>query len=211
MMRGVAAGNRAGVGRRIAMATLSAALVAGVLSACDSATPGPTEPPVSPTPTVAVSPDPTPSETPLAEPTKPPEMARSDELGAVAAAEYFMALFNYVLATGDLTEWNQASDPDCRFCSNVRDDVGPVYASGGRYDGGVVALSDAKVIGFDETLRVHAVQLAFVGAPGAVVDSAGNTTDTVDAASGYLVLDVGYTNNGWRLVTGGVHDQPVAP
>ncbi|GIG41906.1 hypothetical protein [Cellulomonas phragmiteti] len=51
-------------------------------------------------------------------------MATNDEVGAVAAAEYFVVdLYNHVHASLDLTEWRAMSDPECRFCSSVLSDV----------------------------------------------------------------------------------------
>ena len=51
-------------------------------------------------------------------------MARADEAGALAAAQYFMGdLYWYMYATGDSTEWAALADDGCIFCSNVLSDV----------------------------------------------------------------------------------------
>ena len=41
----------------------------------------------------------------------------------MAVAEYFVLLYPYVYATGDLAEWNALSDPDCKFCASVVDNA----------------------------------------------------------------------------------------
>ncbi len=69
-------------------------------------------------------------------PTHPPEWQTGNNVGALAAATYFMELYNYVIATGDLTEWDAVSDPGCEYCASVHDDVAALVDAGGRYDGG---------------------------------------------------------------------------
>lgn len=54
--------------------------------------------------------------------------------GAAAAAAYFLQLYPYAYATGDLVEWSAMSDAACGFCSNVRDDVTRIASSGHRDD-----------------------------------------------------------------------------
>ncbi|CED92171.1 DUF6318 family protein, partial [Actinomyces succiniciruminis] len=43
--------------------------------------------------------------------------------GAATAATYFLNLFPYVFATGDLDAWQNMSDDNCEFCNNVASDV----------------------------------------------------------------------------------------
>ena len=54
---------------------------------------------------------------------KPERPAALDEPpsveGAVAVAEYFLLLYPYVYATGDLADWNALSHPECIFCASV--------------------------------------------------------------------------------------------
>src|SRR5690554_3704314 len=49
-------------------------------------------------------------------PAPPDAMRRDDVAGAEAAAQYFLQLYPYVYATGDLSEWEAMSDPECVFC-----------------------------------------------------------------------------------------------
>ena len=209
MMRGVAAGERTRTGgRAVGAALLAVGLTAllAVTGGCDSSEPEPTPSSIAPT---TSSPTPTPTETPLAEPTMPPEMDRDDEAGAVAAAEYFMELLNYTIQTGDLDSWAEVADRNCGFCLNVSNDLGPIYAEGGRYSGGTITVSTARLVGFDETLRVHAIEVAYEETESRVLDGEGNVVDQSAARSGWLVLDVGATSDGWRLLTGDARDKPV--
>ena len=97
-----------------------------------TATPSPSVTPAeSPTPT----PSPTPTETPVVDVTvKPERPAALDEPpsveGAVAVAEYFLLLFPYVNATGDLSDWSALSHADCIYCTNVAARVNEKFGLG---------------------------------------------------------------------------------
>ena len=75
-------------------------------------------------------------------PDKPAQMSENSPEGAVAAAEYFISLYPYVYATGDLTEWDAMSEEGCVFCGSVHDNVTELHESGGWADP-----ADIKVVG----------------------------------------------------------------
>ncbi len=132
-------GNRPSVRARLAGATaaLAVLMTLGACSPAASPEPAPTTTASSPSPTP--SPEPTlgetaePSPEPSPSPTdpndrsellvEPEEMENVDEEGAVAAAKYFMGLFEYAYLTGDLDKWEEMSLEGCGFCSNVADAV----------------------------------------------------------------------------------------
>jgi len=105
-------------------------LVAGaaLLVGC-SPEPGtaPSPPTTSPraTASAAASPAPSPTPTPTMpapapSPTPPPEMSRDDEVGAVAAATYFLTeLYTYTLTSQDTTAWLAMSHAECLYCKSV--------------------------------------------------------------------------------------------
>ncbi len=104
------------------------------LAAC-SAAPEPTQTGTVPAPptsseTPTRTPTPTATTTSMVAPTHPSEWETGNNAGALAAATYFMELYNYVNATGDLTEWDAASDPGCEYCAAVHDDASEVVRSG---------------------------------------------------------------------------------
>jgi len=55
--------------------------------------------------------------------------------GAEAVATYFLQLYPYVYATGDLIEWKALSHVECVFCKSVIDNVGALHAKGGSDQG----------------------------------------------------------------------------
>ena len=64
-------------------------------------------------------------------PVRPPEMDENTQMGAIAAAVYFMKLYPYAYATGDLTQWQAMSEPECVFCASVVTNVTNLHAAGG--------------------------------------------------------------------------------
>ncbi|QDB80004.1 hypothetical protein FE251_11900 [Georgenia wutianyii] len=135
---------RALMTRRMAAAVLATGLLLAGCSSGDgqpeptgSATDVSSESPSSTEPTTAA-----PGPTPWPEPTRPTAMERDDIEGAKAAAEYFLALYPYVYATGDLEEWQAMSHPECQFCAAVADDVSELHSSGGYGVGGEIVVAE---------------------------------------------------------------------
>ncbi|MBU4335786.1 MAG: hypothetical protein KJ548_04360, partial [Actinobacteria bacterium] len=82
------------------------------------------------TPTVPVTATPT-LPAPMASPARPDEWRGTGEIGAQAAAVWFVRdLYSYVVETNDLTDWQALSEPDCEFCQSVVDDVGKGVQTG---------------------------------------------------------------------------------
>lgn len=84
---------------------------------------------VSASPVASAGPSPSPSPTAtwpvvVALPTPPAEMARDDEVGAVAAARYFVTdLYRYTMASQDATAFDAVSHPECQFCASVHTSI----------------------------------------------------------------------------------------
>jgi hypothetical protein len=165
-------------------------------------TPAPTPPP-APTAEAVVEEEPQ----ILAPPERPAEMDRVDEVGAVAAAEYFLELSSYVFATGDLEEWKRISADNCGFCASVRQDIEEVYGAGERYVGGAITTDGGRVVGIDQMLAIYGVELPFTAASGQRLDAQGREVEDIAADQGYFVLDViPASDRGWVLLAGVVRD-----
>ena len=67
-------------------------------------------------------------------PERPAEADQHDMAGAVAAAEYFITLYPYVYATGDLTDFRAMSAATCKFCNTVITKVTDMHTAGGWID-----------------------------------------------------------------------------
>lgn len=171
-------------------------------------------PPTTPSPTVTEvepSPTPTPTPTPVApesvEPERPTAMDVVDEEGAAAVAAYFLELYPYVYATGDLEEWKALSHPECIFCASVVTNVEAERVAGGRSEGGLLSINSEDSIeirpGFF-SVTIEATQTAGISyaADGSVVDRA-------EASASVLTFVILEEGAGWSVRE--VQADPVAP
>ena len=68
------------------------------------------------------------------EPQRPAQADQRDLTGAIAAADYFITLYPYVYATGDLTAFRAMSDATCKFCDSVITNTTSMHTAGGWVD-----------------------------------------------------------------------------
>lgn len=127
--------------RTLVTALAVALLTGGCLGDEDVARPTEAATPTAVTTSALPSPTPTPTIDVATHPQRPDAMAMRGPDGAAAAASYFMTLYPYVLATGDLIEWDALSADTCDFCANTRSEVQRLQAAGQRSVGGVTVLS----------------------------------------------------------------------
>ncbi|TRW46272.1 DUF6318 family protein [Georgenia yuyongxinii] len=136
--------------RRVTVRAVAVVAAVMMLAAC-SATADPAESTPSGTATASAKPseptepsatvDPTVSAPPEAKkPERPDAMRRDDVAGAEAAAQYFLLLYPYVYASGDLAEWEAMSHPECVFCAGVFESVEELHGRGGYAEGGEIAI-----------------------------------------------------------------------
>lgn len=191
--------------------TCIAVLVAAVISGCGGAEQTPNDrqtPPIRPsTESPSLTPTPTADEI-LTEPereypeppVRPAEMARDDVDGAVAAAEYFLMLYPYVYATGDLGEWEAMSHPDCKFCGSVLENVERIHSGGGYVVDESIELevirtltpaTDSGRVGVD--LLMSSKESAEYNVDDAVVTA-------WPAGDNLVMLDLSYEGARWRVI-----------
>lgn len=180
------------------------ALVVGigvVLGGCSTAAPE-----VEKTPSVvseAPSPTSTPTPTPTGpvKPERPADMDRTDEVGAAAAATYFLELYPYVMATGDLEEWERISLVDlCEFCVKVSADVASQQAARTTYSGGDVEVDVTKTYPLDTLLGAFPVDVVLSQDASVIADEGGNVVDSSESASGPLRVEVMNDGVAWLLL-----------
>ncbi|MFD1504701.1 hypothetical protein FE374_12175 [Georgenia yuyongxinii] len=184
-----------GEGRRRAMAH-AVAVVAAVmmLAACsanaDPAEPTPSSATMSPEPSESTESTETADLTPEVEkPTPPDAMRRDDVAGAEAAAQYFLELYPYVYATGDLAEWEAMSHPDCTFCASASESARKLTQEGGHQAGGRLVFNflDSRAPSSDGDffvvwLDAHEEALRRVDSSGLVIASHDGTLVEFDVA-----------------------------
>jgi len=121
---------------------LALAVSAGLLlSACDGGE-DPTDPPTtetseSTTPTeVTTEPTDVPTPPEVEAPTPAPEASVDDHVGAIWAVRYFMDLYTYMRQTGDTSQFEAMSAPECEFCTGAVENALEIHETGGWVEGG---------------------------------------------------------------------------
>lgn len=158
-----------------------AGLVVGVglaLSACTGPPDADPSPPGEPT-SAAPSPSPSPSPSGPAKPERPDAMKRKDAKGAAAAAEYFIELYPYVMATGDTEEFEAMSHRACGFCEELARQASAIQDAGEIFVGGATAVEMTKEYRRDEVTGIYPFDSRIT-----------QEAQTITAADGRIVLDV---------------------
>lgn len=185
-------GSTAGVWRRVVPAIVGVALVVG----CTGGGTGPGEstgPPV-----VEVTPTPTPSPTPVVKPEPPAAMSEPTTDGAIAAATYFLQLYDYAFSAGDAGPLMAMAGETCTYCSYVDEQVQSMV------DGGyssvrtpaTVIRSDSTEIREDEWFRVS---LRAEQGPLVTVGPDGTREQTSDGGLADFVFAISWTGDKWRV------------
>ncbi|MFC8190219.1 DUF6318 family protein [Cellulomonas sp. NPDC057328] len=135
-------------------AAVAATVLVGLMTAGCTGDATPTGPTGTHSPSASAdAPSATPTASPAPDvsvpPARPDAMATPSADGAAAAASYFLQLYPYAYASGDLSEWDSMSDPACGFCTNVRSNVTRLQETGHRDDEStvtVVSQSAAEIV-----------------------------------------------------------------
>ncbi|GAA2720072.1 DUF6318 family protein [Cellulomonas aerilata] len=156
---------------------------------------------VSPSPSASPTPSPTATATPPASPPPPPaDLARTDEVGAAAAATYFLTLYAYTMQTGDVSAWDAMSSPGCGFCSRTRDFALGVSAAGETFTGTDISVSSTFVYPLDPLLEAYPVDATFTQAAGEHRNAQGELLSTSPPDSGTFGVDVTRVSGGWKVL-----------
>lgn len=162
----------------------------------------PTEEPSSPEPTS----EPGPGPTPWPEPTRPAAMDRDDIEGAIAAAEYFLALYPYIYATGDVSTWDEMSHPECVFCKGAADEVTELFESGGYGDGGTFEIDDIAALPPDDEYAHFRVTITGREAEAFSYSGSGEVIAQTSGGSGHF--NFAMVNQDGQWVTRGISVEP---
>jgi hypothetical protein len=185
-----------GAAMRIAGLVLAAGLV---LSACTGAAPDPevsTGPTGDPTPTASASPSPSVPTTPE----RPEAMEREDAEGAAAAAEYFIELYPYVMATGDTGEFEAMSHRACGFCDDALEQAKKIRIRHETWSGGEIRTVLLETYVRDEITGVYPLDFEVEQDAARITDAEGTTVfEGEDERSTYRV-ELGRTSDKWVVV-----------
>lgn len=77
-------------------------------------------------------------------PVKPALADENSKEGLEAFTKYWFELLSYGYETGDVTEWQALSAPDCSYCVNVRKRIDDSYSSGGWQVGAKISVGSVE-------------------------------------------------------------------
>ena len=135
---------------------------------------------------------------------KPERPAGMDEFtveGAVATGEHYLSLYPYMYATGDLSDWQAMSTPDCGFCNNVINNVTELHSSGGWGDPWQQEVVAESYGVSEEDPNVWAASFHFSHSESLDHDGTGGTS-TVKAEDLAFVLQMRWTGQTWIVEQG---------
>jgi hypothetical protein len=196
--------------RRRSLAVGVVLAVGWVVAGCTGGgDPGPSpsvEEPVVPSP--SETPEPTPTESGPVKPERPAAMERDDAEGAAAAAEYFLELYPYVMATGDTTEWDAMTWAEtCGFCTGVKSDATEIAEAGDRFSGGGLTLSNGDVGEFDDLVGGFPILYDYTQDPHVRARADGTVESEDDGSSGRFQIDVLKRDDQWLVLAVGTVDE----
>ncbi|BDA65289.1 hypothetical protein MANAM107_21230 [Actinomyces capricornis] len=139
--------------------------------------------------------------TPL--PDRPVGMDEDSPAGAIATAEYFVQLYPYVYATGDLTEWRAMTRKDCAFCTSVIDNVTELHSKGGWTEFWTPAVSQTQYVEPGAGSDYSRVDIAIKQEETRTYDGTGGEPKMGEARDRVVViLAMKYENGRW-IIRGG--------
>ncbi|MFE7505112.1 DUF6318 family protein [Promicromonospora sp. NPDC057488] len=166
------------------------------LSAC-TGSPGEPEASASsvedPTPVVSASPSPTVP----AKPERPEAMNRKDAKGAAAAAEYFIELYPYVMATGDVEEFEAMSHRACGFCEDALEQAEKLRSRNEAWTGGEIKSVLRETYERDEITGLYPLDFEVEQAAARITDSRGATVFEGEDERATYRVELGLRDGDW--------------
>lgn len=169
------------------------------LSACTSSPPDPEASASSadePTPVASASPSPTAP----AKPERPEAMNRKDAEGAAAAAEYFIELYPYVMATGDIEEFESMSHRACGFCEDALEDIARFEAEEQTYAGGETSAEVLTSYARDDLTGIYPFDMLIEQEASEVADSKGAEVSSASRSSSEVRVEMGRRDGVWVVI-----------
>ena len=134
-------------------------------------------------------------------PERPAGMDENTPEGAIATGEYFLSLYPYMHATGDLSDWQAMSTPDCGFCNSVITKVTKLHDAGGWVDPWPQEAVATHYGVADEDPNVWVVTFHLSHETGVRHDGSGGTS-TVKAEDITFLLQLRWTGHTWTVEEG---------
>jgi len=190
-----------GGGRRRLLAVGIVVAAGCLVAACTGGEPEPT-PPVETSVAPSPTPTPEPTETGPTKPDRPAAMDRDDAEGAAAAAEYFIGMYPYVMATGDLTEWEAMAHAECDACTDLAADAKRRAENGDTFTGGVTTarVVDPEKYYRDEATGIFPLDVEVIEEATTITSSSGETLYDAPRSEYTRRVEMGRNDGSWVVV-----------
>lgn len=189
--------------RGLMRSTLTIVALSGLIGCTGTPEPDPTPAPGINTPSASPSAEPTesePADTEVEKPERPAAMDREDVEGAAAAAEYFIELYPYVMATGDTEEYEAMSHEACGFCDGVIADATNIHENHRTYTGGITHATIEERYRRDDLTGAWPLDINVRQEKATVLDSEGQELADTAAHEGLVRVEIGLKDNQWVVV-----------
>ncbi|WP_419707920.1 DUF6318 family protein [Promicromonospora sp. NFX87] len=155
-----------------------------------------TGPTGDPTPTASASPSPS---VPT-KPERPEAMERDDAEGAAAAAEYFIELYPYVMATGDTEEFEAMSHRACGFCEQALRDTARIQDRDQRFVGGTTEVKVLDQYLRDDLTGIYPLDVEVTQEASTTLDPAGSAVASAEPQTSAHRVEVAQKDGRWVVV-----------
>ena len=131
-------------------------------------------------------------------PDKPENLGEDSLEAAVAAAVYFLRLYQYAFVTGDTKDFEAISSPQCVYCQSALKSMKNLHADGGWGDPWSVTVESVKYYDPNPGYDYSRVDITLSWGETVSHSGDGQTTNTEPPEeSKTFILAMGYTNSGW--------------
>lgn len=188
---------RAMAGPRAFLRRVAVVVALGTLAGCT----GNADADPSPTTTVGAEPSPSASaDAEVEKPERPAAMDRDDAEGAAAAAEYFIELYPYVMATGDTEEFEGMSHEACGFCADALKSLAANEEAGYAYIGGAVSVNILEVFEQDALTGLIPIDVKVSQSTSSTFDESGNQIASAPREVNKSRVEVAKAGSRWVIV-----------
>ena len=141
----------------------------------------------------------------MAAPERPENMDEDSPEGAVATGSYFVQLYPYVYATGDLEQWRAMTRQDCLFCGSVITNVTSLHDSGGWKDPWVHTITETGYSDPGPGSEYSRVDIVFSQEAAYTYDGTGAEPEVAEPHSGTVIIfAMKYVEGHWIIREGQV-------
>ncbi|VEG27940.1 Uncharacterised protein [Actinomyces howellii] len=133
------------------------------------------------------------------EPSRVDGMDEHSPYGASQAAGYFLQLYPYVFATGDLNAWEGMSEDGCDFCSSVSEGVREMHDSGGWAEPWTPEISIVSYGTDPADPERHVIETRFLAPAHKTYSGRPGTVSNIEARDVAIYVQVRWQGDRWAV------------